>query len=796
MSTNRFVGDSIDARNKAKVNAGRESSQAHSSDQDECFQLRSIAAQLRQEHDAMQAQLKKLKKTYDATANELHQSELGRKATEEYARKLESKLERSGKGVALMKAVRLQSDVEFLERQSNHLYEEMKGKDARIDELTSEISRQKTILDEAAKEAGLPGWHSLEELSELRLRVQSLADSLSERDDKIKRQQADLDDFRVYRSERATIQARCDEMEALLQQSDDDKSLLLEAFDDQKHQLERNKSLIMELTASRDEFAQKNHDLEMKRVDLERLLREQMVILSATKQHSERLEASLHAQKKSTSNAERERDELQHRLMSAEKQRSAMRIELTSMSDQMQGVLDLEHLQQAELHTRVTDLTHRITSTLQGQASPASLTVKHDDSAEGVLMSLTRCSRQQEALVGHLLTLKEEVRRLYESQGQNSKQRDLLERQQSEYQQLVLSSREMERQMREQSAAWAHLAVSTSGSLTYAVGKEMEVAREVLKSLSQLRSSQDSLTFKLEEMTRERDRLRRNNEGLNEGMRSRQEAMSSLAPMRDFNAALSRIQQLEELIENLRMELQKAHENHMVDLSELSRCKERLDQERHRSTLTREEEQREKDKMNLAVDEARQGAQAAMRLVQQLQETIQEKEGEILRLKAKQALLGVGGRESMPSSPFSASPSYHACTNPARMSPRSLSSREYDTSFTFQQPLSPRPSPSRHQSPFLLRADLPSQPAPHRPRPRPKTPVSSSDDDSETGKAEEDKPRSPAPRTSKPKTGNSSVKFNPLPQAQDLDVNRRKDNQRSQIATLAETYRRLQGPRR
>ena len=42
------------------------------------------------------------------------------------------RLEKSGKGVALLKASRLQSDLEFLEKENNVLYSDLKGKDQEI----------------------------------------------------------------------------------------------------------------------------------------------------------------------------------------------------------------------------------------------------------------------------------------------------------------------------------------------------------------------------------------------------------------------------------------------------------------------------------------------------------------------------------------------------------------------------------------------------------------------------------------------------------------------------------------
>ncbi len=56
---------------------------------DEIGRLRNTNSQLRKDLDSTRVELQALKRTTDATSNQLHQSELARNACEEYARKLE-----------------------------------------------------------------------------------------------------------------------------------------------------------------------------------------------------------------------------------------------------------------------------------------------------------------------------------------------------------------------------------------------------------------------------------------------------------------------------------------------------------------------------------------------------------------------------------------------------------------------------------------------------------------------------------------------------------------------------------
>ena len=108
------------------------------------------------------------------------------------------RVEKSGKGVALLKASRLQSDLEFLEKENNVLYSDLQAKvrhlelvvaayissgaavhqlqphwshdsqEREIQQVQAELQHQHALVDQAARNLGLPSRQLLEELYELR----------------------------------------------------------------------------------------------------------------------------------------------------------------------------------------------------------------------------------------------------------------------------------------------------------------------------------------------------------------------------------------------------------------------------------------------------------------------------------------------------------------------------------------------------------------------------------------------------------------------------------------------------
>lgn len=106
------------------------------------------------------------------------------------------RLEKSGKGVALLKASRLQSDLEFLEKENNVLYSDLQAKvrhlacilvalacisgsaiqphgshgsqERDMQQVQAELQHQHALVDQAARNLGLPSRQLLEELYELR----------------------------------------------------------------------------------------------------------------------------------------------------------------------------------------------------------------------------------------------------------------------------------------------------------------------------------------------------------------------------------------------------------------------------------------------------------------------------------------------------------------------------------------------------------------------------------------------------------------------------------------------------
>jgi hypothetical protein len=67
------------------------------------------------------------------------------------------KLETSGKGTALLKATRLQSDLEFLEKENALLFSDLKSKDQQLETLNAELHRQHQLVDQVGG-CGGEGW--------------------------------------------------------------------------------------------------------------------------------------------------------------------------------------------------------------------------------------------------------------------------------------------------------------------------------------------------------------------------------------------------------------------------------------------------------------------------------------------------------------------------------------------------------------------------------------------------------------------------------------------------------------
>ena len=114
----------------------------------------------------------------------------------------------------------------------------------------------------------------------------------------------------------------------------------------------------------------------------------------------------------------------------------------SALQESMRGVLDLGRSQQVDLSARVDSLTHRITAAVSGgqamtprassaasgsaaasqspsMSQPAPLT----STAQGIIIALSRASRQQEALIEQHTLLKQELRRASDVTQQNAQLR-------------------------------------------------------------------------------------------------------------------------------------------------------------------------------------------------------------------------------------------------------------------------------------------------------------------------------------------------------------------------------------
>ncbi len=172
-------------------------------------------------------------------------------------------------------------------------------------------------MDQAARNLGLPSRQLLEELYDLRQQVAQMNESIGDKEEQIKRQASNLQDFDVYKNDYKALKHRCDEVSVLLKQAEEDKGTLLDYVEvllfsisvllhahelscvcmtlhqDMRRHKQRDQAIIEEMTVSRDESKQRAAALDAKRAELENLLKEQLQILQASKQQCDVLETQL-----------------------------------------------------------------------------------------------------------------------------------------------------------------------------------------------------------------------------------------------------------------------------------------------------------------------------------------------------------------------------------------------------------------------------------------------------------------------------------------------------------------------
>ncbi|GAX75145.1 hypothetical protein CEUSTIGMA_g2589.t1 [Chlamydomonas eustigma] len=644
----------------------------------EVGQLRSTNIQLRRDLEKLKKETSAQKTQLDATQNQLRQSELARATCEEYARKLESRLEKSGKGVALLKASRIQSDLEFLEKENNVLYGDLKAKDSEIAQLQHELQHQQALVDQAARNIGLPSRQLLEELYDLRQQAMQMNELIGNKEELLRRQTADLQDFDVYKNDYKRVQLRCEEMEVELKRAEEDKGTLLDYVEDLRRHKERDQGLIDELTEARDESKQHSAALEGKRRELEQLLKEQLQVLQASKQQIDVLEVQLAQQRAACAELTRERNDALQQSQALQRQHAVLEVELAGMQDQMRGVLDLNRAQQVDLNSRVDGLTHRITAamgtpavvpavprtgqpeapgtTLKGAAAAAAVTQAAGKAAgakgsgrasspgrssivpaaaaaaapvglPGALVTaLSRVSRQQEALVEQHILLKQEVRRTAEINQANEQLKAKVSKMETELHQLLADKMDLEAKVRENSAAWTQLYSGLSpkdgGTAvhTHIPCRENELVKRMLGELTQARSSIDILEQKNMAQSRERDTLVRTVDSLKGSLDDARMAMSSLPQVSDMKSAQSRAEHLEAMNNDLRSHVTRIGERHAAEMQALE-----------------EEAQRCKE-----------AQEDTLRQLASIQQTLRQREEEVELLMARIALLEAARRSPIP----------------------------------------------------------------------------------------------------------------------------------------------------
>lgn len=149
------------------------------------------------------------------------QAEADKVRAEIYSRRLEEKLERSGKGVALLRAAKLTSEVEALARENERLRGAIEGRD-------EEVAHMQRVLQQVAPGTGFDGAAALSEYYHLKALAPRLQHDLELKDARLQQLGAELAALRPLKATAAQLTARVADLEKQLAGSEEDKDALLE----------------------------------------------------------------------------------------------------------------------------------------------------------------------------------------------------------------------------------------------------------------------------------------------------------------------------------------------------------------------------------------------------------------------------------------------------------------------------------------------------------------------------------------------------------------------------------------
>ncbi|KAG1658564.1 hypothetical protein FOA52_005568 [Chlamydomonas sp. UWO 241] len=609
----------------------------------EVGQLRSTCNQLRREVEGLKKQFLGAQQELEATSNQLRQSELARASTDEYARKLEQRLDKTGKGVQLLKVARIQSDLEFLEKENAVLFQDLKAKESEMQQAQAELHRQHGLVDQAARNAGLPSRATLEELYDLRQQMALMTESLGDRDEQIRCQAADLQDFHVYKADYKRVKDECDALSVQLRSVEDDKGTLLDYVEDLRRGRERDAVKITELTGGRDDLRGEVASLDVRRAELEALLKEQLQILHVHKTQIEVLEVQVEKHKRSDGLHARGEASASEAVAQLAQQARVVEVELGGMLDQMRGVLDLTKAEQVDLNARVDSLTHRMTSALAISPKRVAGALPHRTAADGahpggVVVVLSRVSRQLEALVEQHMLLKAEARRGGDAARSVSELRACTQTLEQHNARMAAEISDLHSALRDNSAAWTvlhgALGPAHSAALQHVPGREAEVARRAAAELGAARQAVELLESRLMDAAREREQTVRVVSGLRDTLEDARAALAGAPPAEELQLLRERCARLEAANDGLAARVGRAEAEVVDAKTEVERMGQRV------AVLQREaiDAERTEGRLREALDAARQLQEEQATAASVQARRAQEFEDEVLTLKTRLAL--------------------------------------------------------------------------------------------------------------------------------------------------------------
>ncbi|KAF5830353.1 hypothetical protein DUNSADRAFT_14693 [Dunaliella salina] len=200
----------------------------------ELHRLKEKNAELKRQQEKTSKELAVTKQQLDSARSQLHAAERAQATTQQYVHNVEHRLALSGKGPTVVKAAKLQSDVEWLEKENSVLFGDLHTKAKEAEELKLELHKQRKLVDQVAAGLRLPSSAVLDELHDLRAQVIQLSDALAEKEDTIKRHAADQKDMQVFQGFCSTLASRTADLETRAKASEAQCAELLDFIEEKQ----------------------------------------------------------------------------------------------------------------------------------------------------------------------------------------------------------------------------------------------------------------------------------------------------------------------------------------------------------------------------------------------------------------------------------------------------------------------------------------------------------------------------------------------------------------------------------